>query len=346
MRFLSFQDERGRERTGLLVNGQTLDLEESAGRLGLSIPADMAGLLERWPESLEIAREVQRAHLSGQAGAAVQRESARPLAPVPHPGSLRDAYAFRAHVLAGRRSRGLEMVPEFDVAPVFYFGNHRSVVGEGPVAVEEDQLCQLDFELEAALVLGRGGKNIDARSARDHVAGLMVMNDFSARALQAEEMTLNLGPAKGKDFATALGPWLVTLDELADRCVDAGRGDLFDLRMRAFHNARLVSEGNLRDMSWTFGEILERASYGATLYPGDVIGSGAVGTGCFLELNGTWALGARAMGQPEMPVWLQPGDVISLEIERLGMLTNTIVRAPGGRRILRRPTSPSCPPLR
>jgi fumarylacetoacetate (FAA) hydrolase len=171
----------------------------------------------------------------------------------------------------------------------------------------------------------------------------LVMNDFSARALQSEEMKLNLGPAKGKDFATALGPWLVTLDELADRCVDAGRGDVFDLRMRAFHNERLVSEGNLKDMSWTFGEILERASYGAALYPGDVFGSGAVGTGCFLELNGTWALGARAMGRPEMPVWLQPGDVISLEIERLGTLTNTIVRAPGGRRILRRPTSPPGP---
>lgn len=336
MKLLSYLDTLGRERAGLFIAGQTLNLQESARRLGLAIPPTMASLLEGWPASFEVARQVERAHLSGRSGAVVPRGSARPLAPVPHPGSLRDAYAFRAHVEAARRNRGLEMIPEFDVAPVFYFSNHRSVLGEGPVAAERDQLCELDFELEAAIVIGRGGKNLEARSALDHVAGLMVMNDFSARALQAEEMKLNLGPAKGKDFATALGPWLVTLDELADRRFDAGRGDGFDLRMRAFHNERLVSEGNLRDMSWTFGEILERASYGAALYPGDVIGSGAVGTGCFLELNGTWDLGARAMGQTAVPVWLQPGDAISLEIERLGRLTNTIERAPGERRVLRR----------
>ncbi len=342
MKLVSFLDARGRERAGLLVASQTLDLEESARQLGLSLPSTMRDLLEGWPGSFEVVREVERAHLSRQTGAVVPAGPRRPLAPVPYPGSLRDAYAFRAHAEAGRRNRGLAMLPEFDLAPVFYFSNHRGIVGEGPVAVEVDQLCELDFELEAALVIGRGGKNVDARSALDHVAGLMVMNDFSARALQAEEMKLNLGPAKGKDFATALGPWLVTLDELSDRRVETGRGAAFDLRMRAFHNERLVSEGNLKDMSWTFGEILERASYGAALYPGDVVGSGTVGTGCFLELNGTWALGARAMGRtPAPPVWLQPGDVISLEIERLGRLTNTIERAPGERRIFRRgPRSP------
>jgi fumarylacetoacetate hydrolase (EC 3.7.1.2) len=150
------------------------------------------------------------------------------------------------------------------------------------------------------------------------------MNDFSARRLQMEEMKLNLGPAKGKDFCTALGPMLVTLDELAPFEVPPHEGHIgksWNLRMQCRVNGKQVSDGNLRDMHWTFAEIIERASYGVNLYPGDIIGSGTVGTGCFLELNGTGKL-----NDPNYPEqWLQPGDVVELEIDGLGVLVNTIV---------------------
>ena len=136
------------------------------------------------------------------------------LSPVPHPTSLRDGYAFRQHVLTARRNRGVEMIPEFDQYPVFYFGNHNAVFGPGNVKVEDDHLKGCDFELECAIVIGKKGKNIPCNKADQYIAGYMIMNDLSARVLQMDEMKLNLGPAKGKDFATTLGPWLVTPDEL------------------------------------------------------------------------------------------------------------------------------------
>jgi len=153
----------------------------------------------------------------------------------------------------------------------------------------------------------------------------MIMNDMSARTLQMEEMLLNLGPAKGKDFATATGPWLVTLDELQEfeiPCKEGHTGLTWNLRMQCRVNGVTVSDGNLGDMDWTFAEIIERASYGVDLYPGDVIGSGTVGTGCFLELNGTGKL-----NDPDYPEqWLKEHDVVELEIDQLGILSNTIVR--------------------
>ena len=160
------------------------------------------------------------------------------------------------------------------------------------------------------------------------------MNDFSARVLQMEEMLLSLGPAKGKDFATAIGPWLVTPDELLQQKQETPFGSTYDLRMTAFHNGNQISDGNVCDMNWTFDEIIERASYGVDLYPGDVIGSGTVGTGCYLELNGTHALEAKARGEQFTPVWLNDGDTIELEIAGLGRLTNRIVRASGDYSIL------------
>jgi fumarylacetoacetate (FAA) hydrolase len=149
----------------------------------------------------------------------------------------------------------------------------------------------------------------------------MIMNDLSARRLQMEEMLLNLGPAKGKDFATAIGPWLVTLDELSPFEVPAKEGHTgknWNLRMSCSVNGVQVSEGNLADMDWTFAEIIERASYGVDLYPGDVIGSGTVGTGCFLELNGTGKLNDPNYAEQ----WLQPGDKVVMEIDQLGRLEN------------------------
>jgi fumarylacetoacetate (FAA) hydrolase len=144
----------------------------------------------------------------------------------------------------------------------------------------------------------------------------MIMNDWSARELQTQEMKLNLGPAKGKDFATTLGPYLVTRDELEPFKIAGPSGERHALRMKAFHNGKQVSDGNLKDMSWTFAQIIERASYGVTLRPGEVIGSGTVGTGCYMELNLT--------SLKDSPRWIQPGDDFVLEVDELGRLENTI----------------------
>lgn len=238
------------------------------------------------------------------------------LSPIPRPPSMRDGYAFRQHVLTARRNRGLEMIPEFDEFPVFYFTNHGAVTGPGDVHVRERHTERLDFELEAAIVVGKKARDLTPKQADDVIFGLTIMNDWSARALQMKEMTLSLGPAKGKDFATSLGPYLVTLDELKDCISTSDKGMSFDLGMRAFVNGKQLSTGNVKDMNWTFSEILARASYGVDLYPGDVVGSGTCGTGCLLELNGS---------KITDNLWLQPGDTVVLEVDRLGRLENKIV---------------------
>lgn len=288
------------------------------------LPSAMVPLLEMWEVAFEELRRLQewssgREETLQEEGIAFPLESVTLEAPL-QPRSVRDGYAFRQHVEAARRSRGLPMIPEYDQFPVFYFSNHTAVTGPGPVFVQRRHLEQLDFELECAVVIGKAGKNIPAAMADRFIAGFLIMNDWSARGLQAQEMKLNLGPAKGKDFATSLGPWLVTPDELADRVIPTEVGNQYDLQMSARLNGELISQDTLRHMSWTFAQILERASYGVWLYPGDVIGSGTCGTGCLLELNGSGAF--------PQPRWLQVGDTLELSIERLGTLRNTIVLAP------------------
>ena len=317
MKLVSFIDG-GKEGCGLAVGEEIFPL----AALGDGLPATMADLLEGRPAAMEA---VCRAHgavvRGGHGGKAIS--GARLLAPVPRPASCRDAYAFRQHVETARRNRGLGMVPEFDRFPVFYFTNHRAVYGPGYIPCMPLHLERLDYELEVAVVLNREGRNIPADAADGYIAGYMVMNDFSARGLQLEEMKLSLGPAKGKDFATAFGPWLVTPDELEPYRVPTPAGHIgrvYDLTMRAFLNGEEYSRGSLAAMHWTFAEIIERASYGATLYPGDVIGSGTVGTGCLLELNGT----ARLADPAHADRWLRPGDTVELEVTGLGRLTNTI----------------------
>ena len=245
------------------------------------------------------------------------------LAPVPHPSSCRDGYAFRQHVEAARRNRGVEMIKEFDQYPIFYFTNHNAIQGPGDVYCMPDHFQQLDFELEIAIVIGKEGRNIKAKDADAYIAGFTIMNDLSARKLQMEEMLLNLGPAKGKDFSTVIGPWLVTPGELSTYLVPAKQGHVgnnYNLSMKCWVNDKLVSEGNVKDMDWTFAEIIERCSYGVTILPGDVIGSGTVGTGCFLELNGTGKLN----NSNYEPQWLQANDTVKMTIDGLGTLVNTI----------------------
>lgn len=320
MKLVSYIKEE-REQLGVLINDLIYDMEV----LHPDLPNSMNMFLNYWDDSFPIAQAGELLLKEGtrSSNRGIPLKDVQLLAPVPFPSSCRDAYAFRQHVAAARRNRKVDMIPEFDQYPIFYFTNHHSISGPGEIRCMPDHFEKLDFELEAAIVISRHGKNIRAAEAEDYIGGLMIMNDLSARRLQMEEMLLNLGPAKGKDFSTVIGPWLVTLDELQSFAVPAKEnhvGNNWNLKMTCTVNGKQVSEGNLADMDWTFAEIIERASYGVDLYPGDVIGSGTVGTGCFLELNGTGKLNDPAFVEQ----WLQPGDVVEMEIDGLGKLSNTI----------------------
>jgi fumarylacetoacetate (FAA) hydrolase len=276
----------------------------------------MLDVVRRHEELLPEARSLSSGEASLPTGSLLREDEVRLLAPLPRPVSVRDGYAFRQHVETARRNRGLPMIPEFDEFPVFYFTNALAVIGPGELRVGRRRLEKLDFELECFVVVGKTVTNPTLEEADDAILGYGVMNDLSARALQMEEMKLNLGPAKGKDFATAIGPWLVTKDELADRLRPSLKGNVLDARMTAHVNGVQVSDGNVAQMDWTFAQIVQRAADGVTLEPGEVIGSGTVGTGCFLELNGSGITKDQ---------WLKPGDVVSLAIDGLGTLTHTIV---------------------
>ena len=322
MKLVSYLKEE-HEQLAVLVDDLLYDME----LIHPDIPNTMSMFLNYWDELLPIAQagdlSIREGHIGP--GRATPLKDVTLLAPVPFPTSCRDGYAFRQHVAAARRNRGVPMIPEFDQYPIFYFTNHHSIQGPGDIRCMPDHFEKLDFELEVAIVISRQGRNIPAEEADDYIGGLMIMNDMSARKLQMEEMLLNLGPAKGKDFSTVIGPWLVTLDELQPfevPCKEGHTGKNWNLRMVCRVNGRQVSDGNVADMDWTFAELIERASYGVDLYPGDVIGSGTVGTGCFLELNGTGKL--NDPGYTEQ--WLQEKDVVELEVDGLGLLSNTIVR--------------------
>ena len=306
---------------GTMGTGKIIDLAPAARIVGGSAPATMLDLIRAADHALPLLRKILEAQEQGKLPSEVLLDETKTklLSPVPRPTSMRDGYAFRQHVATARRNRGLEMIPEFDQFPVFYFTNHLAVIGPGELPVQKLTLERLDFELEGAIVLGKGGKNIPSSKADDHIFGYMIMNDWSARHLQMEEMKLNLGPAKGKDFATSLGPYLVTRDELAAKAIPGPKGERHDLRMKCTVNGKQVSDGNLKDMNWSFAQLVERASYGTELQVGEVIGSGTVGTGCFLELNGSKITDNQ---------WLKPGDECVLEIDGLGRLVNTIVAAP------------------
>jgi fumarylacetoacetate (FAA) hydrolase len=321
MKLVSYLKE-DHAQLALLVNGRLYDTD----MLHPNLPVTMTMFLNYWDDVFPIAHSINRALLEGSTRyRGIPVEEVEILAPVPNPTSCRDGYAFRQHVASARRNRRAEMIPEFDQFPIFYFTNHNSVTGPGDIVCMPDHFNKLDFELEVSIVICRPGKNIKAAEADEYIGGYMIMNDMSARGLQMEEMKLNLGPAKGKDFSTVIGPMLITPDELEDFKIAAKEnhtGNAYNLPMKCWVNGVQVSEGNLGDMDWTFAEIIERCSYGVQLYPGDVIGSGTVGTGCFLELNGTGKL-----NDPEYKEqWLQEGDEVEMEIEGLGKLKNTIAK--------------------
>ncbi|MBC7871057.1 MAG: fumarylacetoacetate hydrolase family protein [Chitinophagaceae bacterium] len=227
-----------------------------------------------------------------------------------YPSSLRDFYAFEQHVKTANQNRGRDVPEEWYEFPVFYFANASAIYGPDDVIPYPSYSDALDYELEIACVIGKEGRDIKAENAEDYIFGYMIFNDWSARDIQRKEMKVGLGPAKGKDFANSFGPYLVTPDELADR--HTGRPSVYDLEMIARVNGVERSRGNMKDLYWSFGQMIEHASKDVTLYPGEVIGSGTVGTGCLLETT-------KGAGP-----WLQTGDVVELEIERLGILRNVV----------------------
>ena len=261
--------------------------------------------LERgWPGRIEGDRVIQLAAQTLQAfftGGGVAREHAeyaledvllRP--PVLYPPAVRDFYAFEQHVRTARAKRGLEVPPEWYEIPVFYFSNPAAIYGPEDEIPYPEGTKELDYELEAAAVIGKDGD----------IGGFTIMNDWSARDLQRPEMKIGLGPAKGKDFATSIGPVVVTPDELGD----------LRLEMRARVNGEERSRGNMGDMHHSWDAIVGHAARNTHLRPGDILGSGTVGTGCILELGD---------GR-----WLQPGDVVELEIEGIGVLRNRVGASP------------------
>lgn len=317
MKFVTFLENQ-QEKVGLVLQDAIYDLT----KINSNLPATLIGILADDDSSLLICQQIYHEINRGEYKNALV-ENPHLLAPIPHPSSFRDAYAFRQHVETSRLNRGLEMIPEFDQFPVFYFSNHQAIQGPGKIYAMEKHFDRMDFELEVAIVIKKEGMNITAEDADDYIGGFMILNDLSARALQMEEMKLNLGPAKGKDFASMFGPYLVTPDEITNEKVEPKKGHLgncYDLEMTCAVNGIEVSRGNFKEMHWTFAEIIERISYGVKLYPGDIIGSGTVGTGCFLELNGT----GKRQDATYREQWLQPNDSIEMSITGLGKLVNSV----------------------
>jgi fumarylacetoacetate (FAA) hydrolase len=311
---LVFEDVEG-ERFDML---RLLDGDESA--ISLDGAAEIVNaVLEQVGGAVDVVRddfEPDAVDLAGTVSIGgldllLPRSEVRLLAPLPRPRSVRDFFAFEQHVATARKQRGQPVPSNWYKMPVFYFSNHQAVIGPDDL-VGMPRTERLDYELEVACVIGRMGRNIDPDEATDYIAGFTIMNDWSARDIQSEEMSVGLGPAKGKDFATSLGPALVTLDELEP--YENDHGDRWRLEMIARVNGREYSRGNLGDMHYTWGQIIAHASRDVTLYPGDVLGSGTVGGGCILELT------SEAMGG-----WLEPDDIVELEVAGLGVLKNRIV---------------------
>jgi fumarylacetoacetate (FAA) hydrolase len=312
---------------GVFLGDAILNLQAAQRRvavkqkhLGKGLPNALYELIAAGPQAWQTAQDVIAVLKDGDLAeilTAQKESSIFPLdqvylhPPLPRPMSLRDFYAFEQHVTNAHKVRGKTVANEWYQFPVFYFSNPNAVYGPGEAVPRPSYTAEMDFELEVACVIGKTGINIPVEEAESYIFGYMIFNDWSARDIQRRETKVGLGPAKAKDFASSLGPWLVTPDELQERATS--RPGVYNLDMTARINGRGVSPGNWGDLHYSFGEMIARASQDVYLLPGDVIGSGTVGGGCLLEI--TSGLGP----------WLTPGDVVELEIERLGVLRNTIV---------------------
>lgn len=289
-------------RVGYLEGGMVVPVADGDGPAGLEAVLDLATAAARDPGTVP-----------APVGEPFPLEGARLLAPVSAPPSVRDFYAFEQHVRTARTRRGLEMNPDWYELPVFYFSNPAAIVGPGDPVAAPPRSAELDYELEVACVLGADARDVRLEDADRLVAGFTIMNDWSARDVQRREMRLSMGPVKGKDFATSLGPWLVTTDEFAPQ----GLRVVPEAAMVARVNGVEYTRSDLDTLWWSFAEMLVYAAESAPLRRGDVLGSGTCGSGCILEL-------ALVHGSARYP-YLTPGDEVELEVEGLGALSNRVV---------------------
>ncbi len=315
-----------------LADGQWLDLEQARRRLATEDPrlahdhalfrAPLATLDAHLAAGLRIEalrallepflKRPERAGSAGEGAShlVLEQRDLRFGPPILRPGTFRDFYAFEQHVKTMWQRRNQEVPEAWYRLPVFYFSNISEIRGpDDPVSAPKESR-ELDYELEVAALVDTPARDLDADRADEVVGGYCVLNDWSARDLQREETQVRLGPAKGKDFATSIGPWLVTPDELED--ARSGKG--YALTMTANVNAQEISRGSWSDIEYSIGEMLARASADVRLQPGDLIGTGTVGTGCLLEVKD------ERLGR-----YLQPGDEVVLRVDRLGELRNPVV---------------------
>jgi 2-keto-4-pentenoate hydratase/2-oxohepta-3-ene-1,7-dioic acid hydratase in catechol pathway len=299
MRFATYRHPGGPRRLGVLAGGLIHGCPSEA-----VLP--------------DLLADPGRLRAAGERAIARPAEVVRPAevtldAPVPVPPSVRDFLAFEQHLAT---VSGRDPDPDWYRLPVFYFSNPAAVTGPDADIPVPPGCQQFDYELEVAAVIGRPGSNLSPAEAERHIAGYVVLCDFTARDIQAREMRLLLGPAKGKDTATSCGPYLVTPDELEPHRSEGA----FDLGTAAWVNGTRYSSGNLSSMYWSFAELVSYASRGTRVMPGDIIGSGTVGGGCIMELS-------RLHGAASYP-WLKPGDEVVIEIEALGRLAHRVVPGP------------------
>jgi len=293
MKFVTYSASGTNARPGLLT-------EEGI----LPLPFDsMLDLIKAGEKGLDTARNTPHENL-------LPLNEARLHAPIPRPPTLRDFYAFEQHVRTANQNRGRDIPDNWYKFPVFYFTNPNAIFGPDEEVPYPAYTEALDYELEIAAIVGKAGVNIQPEDASKYIFGYTIFNDWSARDVQRDEMKVALGPAKGKDFASSLGPVIATADEFSSET--EGKPGVHKAAMVARVNGEERSRGDFRDIYWSFGQILARASESVMLYPGEVIGSGTVGTGCLLELT-------KAQGP-----WLQPEDVVELEIEGIGVLRNEV----------------------
>jgi 2-keto-4-pentenoate hydratase/2-oxohepta-3-ene-1,7-dioic acid hydratase in catechol pathway len=297
-------------RVAVATNDHPVDLRAALGALAAeeadddlqekfaSTEALIAGGPEVWRAAARVVdagAHLEQAHVASDA---------HWLAPL-KPRSLRDFLAFEDHVVRGARRRGGEVPEYWYEAPVYYKGNHRSIIGPDEECPWPPYTQRLDFELELAMIVGRSGRDVSQEAAPEHVFGFTIFNDFSARDIQAKEMSAWLGPAKGKDFANALGPCIVTADEV---------GTHPELEMTCRVNGEAWGRARSSTARWSWAEMIAHVSAGEAIEPGDVYGSGTPGGCCGLDLGRE----------------LEPGDVVELEIERIGVLRNRIGARPSG----------------
>lgn len=319
MKLVTFKNNENQTRIGWLKDDGIVDMQATDSRL----PNDMLTFIDNHEAYFKIIKENDLENTPPQYKAV----DVQLLAPLPNPRSVRDYIGFEQHMLNASKSFGHKVGEAWYEIPIFYFTNHQAIYGPNDEIKRPEKEIKMDLELEIAVIIGKKGHDIKAENADDYIFGYTVFNDWTARFIQKREMEVPLGPHKGKDFANAFGPCIVTKDEFEQyRCsisrdihpehltMPLSLGDRFDVKMTAKINDSVICEGNYKTVYWTFPQMIERASENnVAMMPGDILGSGTVGWGSLIENN-------FSVHRP-----IEPGDVVELEIEGIGILKNQVI---------------------